>query len=33
MCIRDRTTSGKDMTYYNQEKNERYIPYVVERCV
>ena len=23
-------TSGKDMTYYNQEKNERYIPYVIE---
>ena len=24
------TTSGKDMTYFNQEKNERFIPYVVE---
>ena len=23
-------TSGKDMTYYNQENNERYIPYVIE---
>ena len=23
-------TSGKDMTYFDQEKNERYIPYVVE---
>ena len=23
-------TSGKDMTYYDQEKNERYIPYVIE---
>ena len=23
-------TSGKDMTYFNQEKNERFIPYVVE---
>ena len=32
-------TSGKDLTYYDQEKNEHYIPYVVEpslgveRCV
>ena len=24
------TVSGKDMTYFDQEKNERYIPYVVE---
>ena len=24
------TTSGKDMTYFNQEKGERFIPYVVE---
>ena len=24
------TTSGKDMTYYDQEKNEHYIPYVIE---
>ena len=24
------TTSGKDMTYFDQEKNTRYIPYVVE---
>ncbi len=24
------TTSGQDMTYYDQEKNEHYIPYVVE---
>ena len=24
------THSGKDQTYYDQEKNERYIPYVVE---
>ena len=24
------TTSGKDMTYFDQEKNEHYIPYVVE---
>ncbi len=24
------TTSGKDMTYFDQEKNERYIPYVIE---
>ena len=23
-------TSGKDMTYYDQEKNEHYIPYVIE---
>ena len=23
-------TSGKDLTYFDQEKNERYIPYVVE---
>ena len=23
-------TSGKDMTYFDQEKNERYIPYVIE---
>ena len=23
-------TSGKDMTYFDQEKNEHYIPYVVE---
>ena len=24
------TTSGKDMTYFDQEKNEHYIPYVIE---
>jgi len=24
------TVSGKDMTYFDQEKNQRYIPYVVE---
>jgi len=24
------TTSGKDMSYFDQEKNERYIPYVIE---
>ena len=24
------TTSGKDLTYYDQEKNEHYIPYVIE---
>ena len=24
------TTSGQDMTYYDQERNEHYIPYVVE---
>ena len=24
------TTSGKDMTYFDQEKNTRYIPYVIE---
>ena len=24
------TTSGKDMTYFDQEKNERYLPYVIE---
>ncbi|NLF34924.1 MAG: glycine--tRNA ligase, partial [Clostridiales bacterium] len=24
------TASGKDMTYYDQEKNEHYIPYVIE---
>ncbi len=24
------TTSGKDMTYFDPETNERYIPYVVE---
>ena len=24
------TTSGKDLTYFDQEKNERYIPYVIE---
>ena len=24
------TTAGKDMTYFNQEKGERFIPYVVE---
>ena len=24
------TTSGKDLTYFDQEKNQRYIPYVVE---
>ena len=24
------TTSGKDMTYFDQDKNEHYIPYVVE---
>ena len=24
------TISGKDMTYYDQEKNEHYIPYVIE---
>jgi len=24
------TTSGKDMTYFDQERNEHYIPYVVE---
>ena len=23
-------TSGKDLTYYDQEKNEHYIPYVIE---
>ena len=24
------TTSGKDLTYFDQEKNEHYIPYVIE---
>ena len=24
------TTSGKDMTYFDQEKNEHYVPYVIE---
>ena len=24
------TTSGKDLTYYDQDKNEHYIPYVIE---
>ena len=24
------TTSGKDQSYYDQEKNQRYIPYVIE---
>ncbi len=24
------TTSGKDLTYFDQEKNQRYLPYVVE---